>query len=214
MARVHARAQQLGIQSSIMPTSTPGPRYVNNPGQGTLLQSRPPLFPPSIIDSGNIVVQHPPQPVIRGPTEIQLRGYAGLEGLPILRHIMNHPRINSIHSFYFRFNDPENPAGILLIDPLNPKHGERDRYCPFTNRDAIGWLYVRRQGDAVWTRDFMAPKGNGRHAVYLQRCKPGWKWEQQLGDLLDTRKSLNLWVTVKISQRQQHMGNSFCTTIL
>lgn len=146
-----------------------------------------------------MIVQHPQRVISDVFREVQIRGYAGLERFPLLPSMMRHPVINQIHTFFYRFNDPDCPAGILLADPLHPTEGEKSRHDPQINRDQLAWLYVRRHGDVTWSRDLLAAKGSGRHAFYLQSCTEGYQWEQQLGDLLDHRKSLNLWVAVKVT---------------
>lgn len=131
------------------------------------------------------------------PTAVELAGYAGLEELPILGRMMKHPELNEMYTFYFRFNDTNCPAAVLLVDPLpsNSRYAKYERNCHNSGHEA--WLYVRKRGDVKWTRDWMAERGGMRQAVHLSRRDEGWMWEQQLGDLLDCRKSLNLWIQVK-----------------
>lgn len=198
MRRVHARTQELGIQTFTRRRPLEHPHHVRQPRLPTLVHPRPSLLNPTKVERGDILANHEQVVPAYGPSENELRGYAGLEGFPYLEAMMDHPKVNSIYSFFYRFGDANCPAGVMLADPLDGNVGERGRHCPFVNKDSLAWLYVRRHGDRAWRRDLMAAKGNGRHAVYLQRCEPGYKWEQQLGQLLDTRKSLNLWVAVKL----------------
>lgn len=131
------------------------------------------------------------------PTPVELAGYSGLEDLPILKRMMRHEELDKMYTFYFRYNDTNCPAAVLLVDPLpgNSRYAKYERNCRNSGHEA--WLYVRKRGDVKWTRDWMAERGGMRQAVHLSRCEEGWMWEQQLGDLLDCRKSLNLWIQVK-----------------
>lgn len=198
MRRVHARAGEAIKQTTALGIPLQDSYHHSQPFHQYQFHftTRPPFFNLASIHSVHNTTSHSQSLATSQPTKIELAGYSGLEDLPILRSMMKHPELNRMHSFYFRYNDLNCPAALLLVDPLLPgKRGEIERNCCNTGHQA--WLYVRKRGDVKWTRDLMAERGGMRQAVYLSRCEDGWRWEQQLGDLLDCRKSLNLWIKVK-----------------
>lgn len=192
MARVRARAQAAALQTAV-PKISHGNfdsayfRYAT----GAPLPRHLAMLMSTNIDS----IRRSHGPVT--PSQIELAGYSGLEDLPILDRMMKNAQVDRILRFYFRYNDFNCPTAVLLADPIpnSGKYAECDRNC--YNGGHPAWLYVRSRGHVKWRRDMMAERGGMRQAVHLSRCEPGWRWEQQLGDLLDCRKSLNLWIQVK-----------------
>jgi len=153
----------------------------------------PVVHPPHNMFSHNMPLNHG---VRGGPSNVQLLGYAGLEDFPYTGQMIS-SKMHNVYNEFFQYDNASCPAGIMYADP---KRGRAT---------GEAWLYVRNVGDVQWNRDYLAERSGMRYCIYMKEVGEDWQWEQMLGDVLDARATLNLWV--KRTKSMVGTTGPFCT---